>query len=295
MGLRSEEAGSAAGAAAAPAAAAPAVDPMMPRMLEVRRVIRESHDTVSIVIADPQARPFAPGQFNMLYVFGAGEAAISISGDAGEGGLLTHTVRAVGSVTRPLAAMKRGAVVGVRGPFGQGWPVEAARGGTTILLAGGIGLAPLRPVIYRFLRERRAEERLVLLYGARSSSEMIYRRELERWALEGAIEVHVIVDRAAGEWRGRVGVLTDLLDTCAFEPARTIAMVCGPEVMMRAAARALAERGVAAEDIYLSMERNMKCAVGMCGHCQFGPSFICKDGPVLALPRIEPILGKREI
>lgn len=268
---------------------------MMPRMAEVRRVIRESHDTVSMVIADPQARAFAPGQFNMLYVFGAGESAISIS--SGEGGMLTHTVRAVGNVTRPLAAMKRGAVVGVRGPFGQGWPVEPAenRKGTTILLAGGIGLAPLRPVIYRFLRERRAEERLVLLYGARSSAEMIYRRELERWALEGAIEVRVIVDRATREWRGRVGVLTDLLDSCAFEPAQTIAMACGPEVMMRAAARALADRGVAAEDTYLSMERNMRCAVGMCGHCQFGPSFICKDGPVFALPRIAPLLGLREI
>jgi len=297
MGLRIEGAarGSAGAAAAASEAAAAPADSMVPRMAQVRRVIRESHDTVSIVIEDTQAHPFMPGQFNMLYVFGAGEAAISIS--SGEGGVLTHTVRAVGSVTRPLAAVKRGAVIGVRGPFGQGWPVEAAenRGGTTMLLAGGIGLAPLRPVIYRFLRERRAEERLVLLYGARSATEMIYRRELERWALEGAIEVHVIVDRAAPTWRGRVGVLTDLLDGCALEPAQTIAMVCGPEVMMRAATRALAGRGLAAEDVYLSMERNMKCAVGMCGHCQFGPSFICKDGPVFRLPQIEPLLGLREI
>lgn len=124
---------------------------------------------------------------------------------------------------------------------------------------------------------------------------MIYRRQLERWALEGAIEVHVIVDRAAPGWRGRVGVLTDLIDSCAFEPASSIAMVCGPEVMMRTAARALRDRGIAEDDIYLSMERNMKCAVGMCGHCQFGPSFICKDGPVMTLPRIAPILGLREI
>ncbi len=270
---------------------------MTPRFLAIQRVIRESADTVTLMLADPEARAaFAPGQFNMLYVFGAGEAAISISGDPARPELLAHTVRALGSVTNPLATMKRGQPIGVRGPFGSGWPVGEAerRGATVLLLAGGIGLPPLRPVVYHFLRKRGGRNRIVLLYGVRTPADLLYKRELERWRRDGA-EVHVIVDRGDPSWPGRVGVLTDLLHSCEFDPANTIAMTCGPEVMMRAVARALAARGIAARDIYLSMERNMKCAIGMCGHCQFGPSFICKDGPVLALERLAPILGIREI
>ncbi len=276
---------------------APANDPMVPRFLTIQRVIRESADTVTLALADPGAREaFAPGQFNMLYVFGAGEAAISISGDPARPELLVHTVRAVGSVTNPLAALKRGQSLGVRGPFGSGWPVDEAerRGATVLLLAGGIGLPPLRPVLYRLLR-RRGRNRLVLLYGARTPADLLYTRELERWQRDGAIEVHVIVDRGEPSWRGRVGVITDLLRSCEFDPANAIAMTCGPEVMMRAAARALIARGIAARDIHLSMERNMKCAIGMCGHCQFGPSFVCKDGPVLPFERVAPMLGIREL
>jgi NAD(P)H-flavin reductase len=271
---------------------------MAPRFLEVRRVIRETRDTVTLALADSEARPpFTPGQFNMLYAFGVGEAAVSISGDPGDPGVLIHTVRAVGTVTRPLASVKRGEMIGVRGPFGRGWPADAAarRAGTMLLLAGGIGLAPLRPVVYDFLRNRAASSRLVLLYGARTPADLLYKRELERWRNEGGIDLHVIVDRGDASWRGRVGVLTDLLDSCRFEPADTIAMVCGPEVMMRIAAHALANRGIAEDDIHLSMERNMKCAIGACGHCQFGPSFVCKDGPVFALPRIAALLATREI
>jgi NAD(P)H-flavin reductase len=275
-----------------------AADPMVPRFLTIHRVVRESADTVTLVLANPGVRrTFAPGQFNMLYVFGAGEAAISISGDPARPDFLAHTVRAVGTVTNPMVALKRGQSIGVRGPFGRGWPMDEAerRGATVLLLAGGIGLPPLRPVLYHFLRTRGGRNRLVLLYGARSPTELLYTRELERWQRDGTVEVHVIVDRGEPSWRGRVGVLTELLASCEFDPANTIAMTCGPEVMMRAVARALAGRGLAARDIYLSMERNMKCAIGMCGHCQFGPSFICKDGPVLPLERLAPILGIREI
>jgi NAD(P)H-flavin reductase len=286
------------GIRASNAPAAPALDPMLPRVVEVRRVSRETADTVTLTLADPDSPArFAPGQFNMLYVFGAGESAISMSGDAGERGALVHTVRAIGSVTRPLVSLKAGAQVGVRGPFGRGWPVDEAarRKATILLLAGGIGLAPLRPVVYHFLRNREKFERLVVLYGARSPADLIYRRELQRWTRSAAIEIHTIVDRGGGEWRGRVGVLTDLLDTCRFDPAGAIAMICGPEVMMRLAARALALRGMRDEDIYLSMERNMRCAIGFCGHCQFGPSFVCKDGPIFALPEISRLLAIREV
>jgi len=273
-------------------------DPMVPRFLTIQRVTRESNDTVTLVLADPHAREgFAPGQFNMLYVFGAGESAISISGDPARPQYLVHTARAVGSVTNPLAAMKRGQSIGVRGPFGSGWPIAEAerREATLLLVAGGIGLPPLRPVLYHFLRKRGRCNRIALLYGARTPRDLLFTRERERWRRSGAAEVQVIVDRGEPSWQGRVGVITDLLDSTQFDPASTMAMTCGPEVMMRAAARALLVRGIAARDIYLSMERNMKCAIGVCGHCQFGPSFICKDGPVMSFDRAAPLLGVREI
>ena len=281
-----------------PRSGAPANDPMVPRFLTIERVVRESADTVTLMLADPHAREgFAPGQFNMLYVFGAGESAISISGDPARPEHLVHTVRAVGSVTHPMAVMKRGQSIGVRGPFGSGWPIGEAerRKATILLLAGGIGLPPLRPVLYHFLRKRGRRNRIALLYGARTPGDLLFTRELERWRRSGLAEVQVIVDRGEPSWQGRVGVITDLLDSPQFDPASTIAMTCGPEVMMRAAARALLVRGIAARDIYISMERNMKCAIGICGHCQFGPSFICKDGPVMSFDHAAPLLGVREI
>jgi NAD(P)H-flavin reductase len=271
---------------------------MVPRFLPIRRVVRETPDIVTLVVGDPDTRRgFAPGQFNMLYIFGAGESAISISGDPARPRELVHTVRAAGAVTNSLALLKRGESIGVRGPFGSGWPVYEAerRRATILLLAGGIGLPPLRPVLYHFIRQRRHLNRVVLLYGARTPGDLLYMCELERWRSNGSVEMHVIVDRGEGGWRGRVGVITDLLDSCEFDPGNTVAMTCGPEVMMRAVMRALVARGIAPRDIYLSMERNMKCAIGMCGHCQFGPSFICKDGPVLTAEQIGPLLGIREI
>lgn len=273
-------------------------DPFEPRFLKVRRTIRELRDVVTFEIDDHSApRPWVPGQFNMLYLFGAGEVAISISGDPAKPGVLTHTIRSAGAVTSPLCAIKPGATLGVRGPFGRGWPLDRARerNATILLLAGGLGFAPLRPVIYHSIRNRAAFERLIVLCGARSADDLLYAREMEKWRGRDGIELAVIVDRASASWSGRVGVLTDLLKGVRFDPATTIAMVCGPEIMMRVAARALLERGVGAEDIYLSMERNMKCALGTCGHCQFGPHFVCKDGPVFTLEEIGSILGAREL
>ncbi len=273
-------------------------NPCQPRFLRVRRTIRELRDVVTFEIdAGETARSWVPGQFNMLYLFGAGEVAISLSGDPAKTGMLTHTVRAVGAVTSPLCAIKPGATLGVRGPFGRGWPLERARErkATILVLAGGLGLAPLRPVIYHFIRNRTAFERLIVLYGARSADGVLYPRELEKWRRGAGIELGVIVDRATPSWNGRVGVLTDLLKGIRLDPARTVAMVCGPEIMMRVMARALLERGVGAQDIFLSMERNMKCALGTCGHCQFGPHFVCKDGPVFAMAEIGALLGIREL
>ncbi len=278
-------------------AAASLADPMLPRPFEVRRVQAETYDTYTLELAPADGRPlrFRPGQFNMLYLFGVGEVAISISGDPGRPSPLVHTLRAVGAVTRGLCALKKGDVVGVRGPFGNEWPLDEAAGHDVVLVAGGIGLAPLRPAIYRLLAERKRFGRVVLLSGSRSPQDILFRHELERWRSRFDLEVVVTVDYAAGDWNGLVGVVTTLIPRAGFDPTDTVALACGPEVMMRFATRELERRGVPTERIYLSMERNMKCAVGFCGHCQYGPHFICKDGPIFPYRAIAPIFEIREV
>jgi NAD(P)H-flavin reductase len=244
--------------------------------------------------ADDGACPrFAPGQFSMLYVLGSGEVPISISAIPDGGGTLVHTVRAVGAVTRTLCAARPGAVVGVRGPFGRGWPLAEAEGGDVVVVAGGLGLAPLRPVVHQLIARRERYGRVALLYGGRSPADLLYRDELEAW--REAIDVGLIVDAPAEGWDGRVGVVTRLIRRARFDPANTLAMACGPEVMMRFAAAALRERGVASADIWLSLERSMKCATGHCGHCQLGPLFVCKDGPVVRHDRVERLMGVSEL
>jgi NAD(P)H-flavin reductase len=275
-----------------------AADSMMPRFLRVRRTVKETHDTITLELDDSEAAPaFVPGQFNMLYLFGAGESAISISGSPGRPERLVHTIRGVGSVTMPMVRARRGDVIGIRGPYGRAWPVEeaAGTGSTVILLAGGIGLAPLRPVIYEVLRRRREFGNLIILHGARTPGDLLFRNELAKWRTLEGVTVKLIVDRATAGWSGRVGVITDLLAAVEFDPARTIAMACGPEVMMRFSYYELMRRSVPAQKVYLSMERNMKCAVGFCGHCQFSPLFICRDGPVFRADRIEPLMRIREL
>jgi NAD(P)H-flavin reductase len=274
----------------------PFFDPMAPRFLEIRQMVRETADTMSLELHDPKSSGFHPGQFNMLYLFGGGEVAISISGDPAKPGKLMHTVRAVGSVTTPMDELRRGAFVGVRGPFGNGWPLEeAARGGRDVLiLAGGIGLAPLRPLIYAIGRSRDRFGHVTLLYGARTPTDLLYKKELRDWQRR-RIHVRTIVDHGNLSWRGRVGVLTDLLAEVNFDPTGTITMMCGPEVMMRFTQRELARRGMPPEDIHLSLERNMKCAVGFCGHCMLAGSFICKDGPIFRFSKVAPFIGVREL
>ena len=269
--------------------------PLVPRPHRIRRRRRETADTFTLELADDGGAGFQPGQFNMLYVFGTGEVPISMSGDPESAGTLVHTTRAVGPVTRALAALRPGGMVGVRGPFGTPWPLEAATGRDVVLVAGGIGLAPLRPVVYAIAARRREFGRVVLLYGARSPAELLFRRELERWPRTADVEVAVTVDRATRDWAGHVGVVTTLVRRTIAAPARTTAFVCGPEVMMRFAAAALGECGVPETAVFVSMERNMKCAVGFCGHCQLGPAFVCKDGPVFPWPRVRGLLSIREV
>jgi len=274
------------------------VDPMVPSLARVQRVRRELADTFTLELAPgpgDQGFTFAPGQFNMLYEFGVGEAAISISGDPADRSRIVHTIRAVGSVTKALSKLRRGSEVGVRGPFGSAWPMEAAEGSDIVFVAGGIGLAPLRPAIHRVLARRREYGRVVILYGARTPRDLLYRRELESWRGRFDIFVDATVDRGTTDWGGNVGVVTNLVSRASFDPEHTVAMVCGPEVMMRFTVSALNVSGVGSEQIYLSMERSMKCGLGFCGHCQLGPGFVCKDGPVYRFNQIEHLFSIREL
>jgi NAD(P)H-flavin reductase len=270
---------------------------MVPRVVRVARARREGADiwTIEIDFAGGDRFEFAPGQFNMLYAFGIGEAAISISGDPAQPGRLVHTIRAVGKVSEALSRLRPGDPLGLRGPFGKGWPVEEALGSDVVVVAGGLGLAPLRPAVYRLLSERARFGRVILLYGTRSPGDILFQQELERWRRRLDVDLAVTVDHAGGEWRGNVGVVTTLIARASFDPLNAIAMVCGPEIMMRFAITALAKAGVPDRSIFLSMERNMKCAIGFCGHCQFAGTFMCKDGPVYGYDRISHLLDHAEI
>jgi len=265
------------------------------RPARIRAVRSEISDvrTYEIVleeIAPAQPFAFAAGQFNMLYLPGIGETAISISSDPGRAEVLLHTVRAVGNVTRALARLSAGDQVLVRGPFGSCWPIDECRGGDVVIAAGGLGLAPLRPVLYELIRRRDQFRKATLLYGARRPSELLYADEYDAWRSAG-IDVRTTVDLGDADWTGSIGVVTGLLAGLTIDPAATRVLTCGPEIMMRYCIYEAVSRGVPEVNIYLSMERNMNCAVGLCGHCQFGPKFVCKDGPVFRYDQLEPFLA----
>ena len=270
-------------------------DCLLPQPFQITRTRREAPGVVTIELAPPAAFSFAAGQFNMLYAFGLGEVAISLSGDPGNVNRIVHTVRAVGSVSTALTRLRSGMTIGVRGPYGSAWPVTESEGGDIIIVAGGLGLAPLRPAIYGVLTRRERYGRVVVLYGARSPGDILFRRELEMWRRRLDVDVTVTVDHAPADWRGNVGVVPALIPRIPVDPEHAVALVCGPEIMMRFTIDALRQRGLRTDQIYLSMERNMKCAVGLCGHCQFGPAFVCRDGPVFRFDRMAPIFNIREI
>jgi NAD(P)H-flavin reductase len=274
----------------------PSRDPMLPVGYRVASSNRELGDTWTVELEPAGGEalpPFAPGQFAMLYAFGAGEVPISVSHvHAGE--RLVHTVRAVGPVTRAICEAEPGDQLGVRGPFGNAWPLAEAKGGDVVVVSGGIGLAPLRPVLEEIVSDRASYGHVSLLHGARAPEEMLFPADLRRWQA-AQIAVETTVDAAPAEWGGRVGLVTKLIPLAEFESDRTTALVCGPEVMMRFVAKALGDRGVPAGRIHISMERNMKCAVGHCGHCQLAQTFICKDGPVFPYSVMAPLMAVREL
>lgn len=274
-----------------------AIDPGVPGTARIRHRRHEGPQTwtLELEIENDSAMRFAPGQFNMLTAFGVGEVPISVSGDPLVQGPLLHTVRAVGPVSSALVNLGAGETVGVRGPFGTGWPIEEARQRDVLIVAGGLGLAPLRPAIYHLLAKRQHYGKVSILYGSRSPGDILFRHELEQWRQELDIDLEVTVDHAVDDWRGHVGVVTTFIPRADFDASNTIALVCGPELMMKFAVAALGGAGVGDEGIYISMERNMKCAVAHCGHCQFGTSLVCRDGPVYRYDRVKDLLKIPEI
>ena len=271
-------------------------DPMLPREAILRKISWETDDTFTLTLDVPEGTPsFLPGQFNMVYVYGVGEAALSISSDPANRKTLAHTVHRVGIVTSSLSRCRRGDTVGIRGPYGASWPLAPSAGRDVLVIAGGIGLAPLRPLLYQLFRSRHQYGRIMVLYGARTPLDLLYRVELERWANENNAEIIVTVDRGDTSWKGYVGVVTTLFSYIKIDAPATIAYLCGPETMMKFTLDELERRGVPPDHVYLSMERNMKCGIAMCGHCQYGPFLVCRDGPVFHLPRVRHLLERREL
>ena len=260
----------------------------------------ESHDTVTLTIKPPAGyQAWRPGQFNMLYLFGMGEVPLSISGDESEANYLRHTVKAVGPVSRALTKLSAGDTVWLRGPYGSSWP-DMPNDFDLLLVAGGIGLAPLRPVVLSALAMK-TRGRVILLYGTRTPRDVLFADDLMAWSKQSETFVHATVDRIDQDfqsnqppWQGSVGVVTHLLTQLDLNPQKTSVMACGPEVMLRHVVADLGSMGIADQHIFVSLERNMKCAIGLCGRCQWGPHFVCRDGPIYQLADIRQFWAVKE-
>jgi NAD(P)H-flavin reductase len=256
----------------------------------------ETADTVTLTLAsvdEPVGAPL-PGQFMMITAFGRGEVPISVSGGNGSGELV-HTVRVVGPVTQALHAALPDTIVGVRGPYGTDWGVASSPNRDLLFVAGGIGLAPLRPAIRAAVESGRHRGRIVVLVGARTPDDLLFRDDMTAWDRRPDIAFGLTVDQAKAGWAGNVGLVTSLVKRANVDPNRTTAFLCGPEVMMRVVARCLTDRGLAETDILVSLERNMRCGVGLCGHCQLGPLLVCRDGAVVSLDQSGLLLATKEL
>ncbi|TDO58750.1 NAD(P)H-flavin reductase [Kribbella sp. VKM Ac-2571] len=271
-------------------------EPMLPVGYRVIDRTIETRDSATLCLepVDQPLAPFRPGQFAMMYAYGVGEVPISISG-IGDDGTLTHTIRSVGAVSRALHDAQPGTVIGVRGPFGTTWAPEGAAGNDLVVVAGGVGLAPLRPVVLAALGARSTYRKVVVIAGARTPDEFLFRAELDAWTARDDLDVELTVDQPAAGWDGAVGFVTEPLARLRLDPGRTVAFLCGPEPMMRFSARVLLRAHVPADRIHVSLERSMKCGIALCGHCQLGPLLVCRDGPVVPYTVAEPLLAVPEL
>jgi sulfhydrogenase subunit gamma (sulfur reductase) len=268
----------------------PTAIPMSPEPAEIveKRSFGPNIHAYRLRLVDPSARPrfdFVPGQFNMVYMPGIGEVAISPSSDPDDEDL-EHTIRIIGRTTRVIDGLGPGDVLGLRGPYGNGWPLSEARFKDVLVITGGLGCAPVTGAIDYMFRRRESYGHLTILHGVKKPADLVHRSRFEVWRRERDTTVLLTADQPDRAWRDRSGVVTELFDEVVIDPGRTIVFMCGPEVMMHYGIRNLRGRGVPAGRIFLSLERNMKCALGSCGRCQLGPEFVCKDGPIFPLSRI---------
>lgn len=270
---------------------------LQPEFFHISRKTFDTEDTFTLELIPSKGKTvsFAPGQFNMLYVFGIGEVPISITGDPKNNHSFIHTIKIVGNVTKALSRLKEGDPVGLRGPFGTSWPAAACKGKNLVIMGGGIGLAPLRPMIYHLLSHREDFGSIALLYGTRQPSEIVFSEELKAWKKAFDNQVFITVDFAPETWKGNIGVVTTLIPRIHFDFTQAAALLCGPEIMLRFSVSDLVKRGLPEPEIYLAMERNMKCALGHCGRCQYVDNFICKDGSIVPYSKVKPFFAKKEI
>lgn len=274
-----------------------AANPYLIQSATIVDKIREAEgiDTYRLRFVDEQVRRsfrFAAGQFNMVYLFGVGEVAISIVSDPDEPESLDHTIRVVGRVTKSIARLQPGDVLGIRGPFGQGWPLDGAQGNDVVIVTGGLGCAPVVGAIEYIFRRRTQYGSVKILHGVKTPHDLLYRERFDAWRRHPDTEVLLTSDQPDKTWRYHIGVVTELFEQVRVDPARTIVLMCGPEIMMRLGVPILMQRGIPATAIYVSLERHMECGIGLCGHCQMGPYFLCKDGPVMRYDRVAPWLGR---
>lgn len=269
---------------------------LMPTLYQVKTITHDTSDifTLTLTAVEEDKRvAFLPGQFNMLYHFGFGEVAISISGDPSKQDALVHTIRAVGPVTQRMQELKAGEEIGVRGPFGSQWPLLKNHC-DVLVVAGGIGLAPLRPALFDLAAHKSQYRDITLLYGTKDPEKIIYKKDLESWKKQG-IKIEATVDYADVNWQGQVGVVTSLIKKNIRAPKNTLVFICGPEIMIKLAVQELLSAEVEENHIFISLERNMQCAVGFCGRCQYGPYFLCKDGPVFSYAQLQHWLMIKEL
>jgi len=275
----------------------PDFDPCLPHEAEIIKRVQESSTifTLHLRFTDPrhhQGFNFYPGQFNMLYLYGVGEVAISIVSDPKKKNILTHTIRAIGRVTRALQKLQPGDRIGIRGPYGRGWPLEQVKGKDVVVVTGGLGCAPSVSIISYILQRRTQYGNLSILQGVKHSDDFIFRKQYALWQKSPHTEIHIAADQAGPKWPWSVGYVTDMIDKLKLNPENTVAMMCGPEMMMNTAVKVLNKKGIPEHHIYLSMERNMECGIGQCGHCQYGGFFICKDGPIFAYSEIKALFNQ---
>lgn len=273
------------------------VNPYVIHPATVMEKTREAEDINSyrLQLVDEEARRqfrFKAGQFNMVYLFGVGEVAISIVSDPDEPEVLDHTIRTVGRVTKAIADLQPGETLGIRGPFGEGWPLEEAKGRNVVIVTGGLGCAPVVGAIEYIFRRRTEYGSIKILHGVKTPHDLLYRERFDRWRRAPDTEVLLTSDQPDKTWSYHIGVVTELFEHVTNDPEKSIVLMCGPEIMMRLGAPILLRQGIPATAMYVSLERHMECGIGLCGHCQMGPYFLCKDGPVMRYDRVEQWLGR---